>query len=815
MGLKRRDFFKIIAGSALSFPFLDCSTKKYFSSEGEDQWVPGIEKWIQSVCQACPGGCGILVKVVDGKAVKIEGNPAHPVNRGRLCPSGQAGLQMLYNPDRIKGSMKRVGGRSSMKWESISWNEALEILVTKLKDLKNSGEAHKVLLLNNENRGMSHELFERFMKVLGSPNYFYDDSNSSLIQAFYLAQGIASLLCYDLENSNYIISFGSSFLTDWPSPVQAMKAYAYLRQGRPGKKAKIIQVEPRFSITASRSDKWIPIKPGTEGLLALGIAYVIIKESLYDRNYIENFTYAFEDWTDERGEAHGGFKKLILNNYPLDFVSDATKVSVDTIVSLAKEFAANRPAIAMLDSNATSYSNGLYNALAIHSLNALVGSIDVPGGVLVKRDVPLRDLPAISADQATKEISLQPRIDSAGQGQFPLATSVPSLIPENIIKGKPYPINLLLLHKSNPLFSSPNLEAYRKAFEKIPFIVSFSSFMDESSQYADLLLPDKTYLEKHQYVESSPVSKIPVLGIGKPVIESLYDTRAAEDVILDAAHRLGSSFANHFPWKNSEEFLLYKIESLYQARKGIIFTDSFEEAQLRLFEERGWWIPQFTSASEFKEELIKKGGWWDPSYDFGIRSFVFRTPSKEYEFYSQLFVEKIKELTGEGQEYNKEVINLKIEARGDNVFMPHFERPQFSGDEKDYPLYLYIHQPLCLSHGYAADQPWFQEIMGFYINTNWDSWAEINPQTAAELGISDNDLIWVESVYGKIRVKSRIYSGAMAGVVSIPYGLGHKALGQWARNRGVNPLELVGPNLDKLTGLPLKFSTRIKIYKAK
>lgn len=819
MSLKRRDFLKIIGGGALTLPLLECSTKNYFSSIRKNEWVPGVEKWIQSLCQACPGGCGITVRVVDGKAKKIEGNPAHPVNRGALCPVGQAGLQILYNPDRIKGPMKKIGGRNSHKWQSISWEEALEILVSKLKELKNAGEAHKLVLLNGKERGMLSEIFDRFMNVFGSPNHINNDFNNSLIQAFYLTHGVDNLLAYDFENSNYILSFGSSFLTSWPSPVQSMRAYAFLRQGRPGKKAKIIQVEPRFSITACLSDKWIPIEPGTEGMLALGIAYVIIKERLYDRNFIEKFTFGFEDWKDEKGNTHYGFKSLISNRYRLDLVSETTGVSVDTIVTLAKEFAANKPAVAILDNNATNYSNGLYNALAIHSLNALVGSIDVPGGALVKRNVPLQDLPQVSVDDVTRKSLLQPRIDSSEKGRFPLASSIPSLIPDNILEGKPYPVNLLFLYKSNPLFSSPNSEKYRKAFEKIPFVVSFSSFMDESTQYADLILPDKTYLEKWQYVESSPVSKIPVVGIGKPVIENLFSAKSTEDIILDLAQKMGPSFVSHFPWKNSKDFLLYKIETLFRARKGIIFADHFEETQLKLLEERGWWVPQFSSAGEFKKELMKKGGWWDPTYDFGVRSFVLRTPSRKFEFFSRLFeerIEKIAEQIGENEGDNKEVIlkQLKLEARGDDIFMPHYENPQFRGEKKEYPLHLYIYQPFSSSHEYEANQPWFQEIMGFHLNMTWDSWAEIAPDTAAELGIADKDLIWIESVYGKVRVKAKIYSGAMPDVVAVPYGLGHRALGQWARNRGINPIELIGTNFDELTGLAVKSSTRVKVYKA-
>lgn len=814
MSLKRRDFIKIISGSALALPLLDCSNKGYFSSIRKGQWVPGVEEWVSSVCRACPGACGILVRVMDGKAVKIEGNPAHPVNKGKLCPLGQAGIQMLYNPDRIKGPMKKVGGRTSTQWADISWDEALEILVSKLKKLKTAGEGHKFVLLTEESRGMSHELFDRFMNAIGSPNHISDVSNASLVQAFTLTQGINHPLSYDFENSNYIISFGAGILTSWPSPVESMRAFAYLRQGRPGKKAKIIQVEPRFSITASRSDKWIPIKPGTEGLLALGLAYVIIKENLYERSYVENFTFGFDPWIDERGETHKGFGNLILNNYQLDFVSEATGVSVDTIVTLAKEFAGNKPAVAVADQNATDYSNGLYNALAIHSLNALVGSIDVPGGVLVKRDLPLQDLPVLTLDQAAKKSLSQRRLDSAENNQYPLAAAVPSLIPENILKGKPYPVELLFLCKSNPVFSAPNGEAFQKAFEKIPFIVSFSSFLDESALFADLVLPDKTYLEKYQYVESSSLSKIPVLGIGKPAVENLYNTRATEDVLLDLAQRMGEGFAPQFPWKNAREFLLYKIDSLFQARKGTIFTDAFEESQLKLLEERGWWVPQFSSAGEFKDELIKKGGWWDPYYDFGVKSFVFKTPSRKFEFYSQIFALKMAQLPSRPPRDPKEAGPRNREAKGDDVFMPHFEKPRFSGDEKEYPLYLHIHQPLSLSHSYSADQPWFQEIMGFYLNMNWDSWAEINPGTAEEFGIRDHDTIWIESIHGKVRVIAKIYPGAMPGVVSLPLGLGHKALGQWARNRGVNPMELVGASLDEWTGQVLKSSARIKVYKA-
>lgn len=760
-----------------------------------------------------------MVRVVDGKAVKIEGNPAHPVNRGKICAAGQSGLQLLYNPDRIKRPMKKVDGKGSNKWEPIDWEEALEILAEKLRVLRGSGQAHKVALVSGTPRGMIDEILGRFMSVLGSPNHIRSDSAASVAQAFYLAQGIDGFMAYDFENSNYILSFSSSLLTSWPSPVQSMSAYAYLRQGRPGKKAKIIQVEPRFSISASRADRWIPIEPGMEGLLALGIAYVLIKESLYEKGFIEKFTFGFEDWKDRNGDAHIGLKNQILERYSLDYVSEETGISADTIVSLAKDFAANKPAVAVFDSHATDYSNGLYNGLAIHALNAMIGSIDVRGGVLVKRKVLLQDLPPVSLDETARKSLMEPRIDCSTQNQFPLAASSPCLLPENILRDTPYPLEMLFLHKFNPLFSAPNAEEFRRAFQKIPFIVSFSSFLDESTSYADLILPDKTFLEKWQYVESSDVSKYPVVGIAQPVVPPLFETRAVEDVMLDLSQRMGPPFAGHFPWEDSKAFLLYKLDTLFKAERGTIFTDSFEEAQLKLLEERGWWVPQFSTAGEFNKELMKKGGWWDPAYDYGTRSAVYRTPSRRVEFYSQLFAQRIKKvvepLRSEGRE-EKEILKevLQTETMGDELFMPHYVEPQFEGDDEEFPYYLQIYNPIGFFHEHDANIPWFHEIMGFHLNMDWDSWAEINPETAKELGIHDGDFVWIESVHGKVRTRAKLFSGMNRDVISLPYGLGHEGLGQWAKERGVNPVQLLGSKYDPMTGLSLKSSVRIKVSKA-
>ncbi|MFQ6082697.1 MAG: molybdopterin-dependent oxidoreductase [Candidatus Aminicenantia bacterium] len=819
--MDRRDFLKIAGGTTiglalLEFPFCTLVPRKKIR-----KWQVEIERWIPSVCQECSGRCGIIVRVIGDRVVKIEGNPYHSTNRGKLCPKGHAGLQTLYNPDRLKGPMKKIGGKDSKEWKSISWEEAIDTVAKKLINLRNSGEPYSFVFWEKNSQGVMSELIGRFLEVYGSPNLIQDNSWEGIAKIHYLTQGVDKIFAYDFENSNYILSFRGDLLENWPSPIEAHRAYAHLRTRKTGKKAKIIQIDPRFSITAAKADKWIPINPGTEGVLALGIAYVIIKEELYNKNFITNYTFGFEDWKDSNGQTHIGFKSLVLAEYHLDYVSEITGVSVDTIIDLAKEFALSKPSVAVIGSNTTFYSNGLYNALSIHSLNALIGNVDMPGGILTQDKIPYSPFPEIERDNIAQKCLSIPRIDEAEGEKYPLASQVPSVIAEKIIKEEPYPIKILFLYQANPLFSLPDQKNLKKAFKKIPFIVSFSSFMDESTEWADLILPDHTYLEKWEDNPISPISYFTGLGISQPVIEPLYNTKHTGDVILSLAKKLGNPIDRNFPWKDFKELLFYKLEGIFKAQRGTIFTDSFEEAHVRLLEERGWWIPEYKTFDEFKKELLKKGGWWDPAYYYGKWGRVLRTPSRKFEFYSQLFEEKIRksldlkeENLWESRRTEKKMKELGINARGDKVFIAHYEPLRISERKEEYPFYLNFYQPLAFMNENGANQPWLQEIVGSYVNMKWDSWIEINPEKAKELGISENDWVWIESPFGKFRTRAKLFSGAMPEVVNIPYGFGHKALGQWAKDRGINPTELIGKDFDKLTGLPAKFSTKVKIYKA-
>lgn len=764
MSIKRRDFFKIAGGLSLCLPLYDCVVRQ-MDDISKSKWLSPVESWVPTVCRACSGGCGILVRVLDERAVKIEGNPLHPLNRGRVCPKGQAGLQLLYSPERVQTPLKRVGGRNSGRWHPISWPDALYIVTSKLKELRDSGKSHTVVFVGQDFQNTTEELIERFLNAYGSPNYIRLYDWVALRKSYYLTQGIPDLLAYDLEHSRYVLSFGADFLANWPTSMENQRIYGNRRANRD---IKIVQVEPRFSLSASRADRWIPINPGTQAFLALGISSVIIKENLYEETFLDRFASGFED-----------FKNVIVKEIRLDNISDLTGVPLQRIIEIAKEFATHQPAVAVADYNLSFLPNGLFTALVVHSLNALVGNIDRPGGILRQRRIPMRELPAVKLDaSATRGLS-QPRMDGLSKEER-LFFEEKSLV-DNILKKNPYEVNCLFISNQTGFSSSQISKGMKEILQNIPFVVSFSPFMDESSQFADIILPDTSYFERWQDHPVSSLLKIPVLGIGQPVVGPLYESKPLEDIILTIAKKLGPPLSENLPWESFKELLFYRLEGLFEARQGSVFALPYEETHLRIMQERGWWMPHHDSLGAFMKDLVEKGGWLDPSYHFDERGYMYQTSSRRFELPSFRHLQE----------------NL----------------PEISGDEDEYPYLLHLYDLPFTSTGTRTNLPWYQETIGFRFRMLWKTWVEVNPETAKELKIRDKDSVWVESPHAKIKAVAKVFPGAMPRVVNIPVGKEEDIPGQEGFKKRDHPLTLIGEAYDRQTGMVSRQSTRVKIYK--
>ncbi len=423
-GLTRREFListAVLAGGTLAVGGLTdlIDSLNIAAPEAGYHYVAGgVESFVPSVCLLCPSGCGIIARVVDGRVVKLEGNPMHPINAGVLCPKGQAAPELLYNPDRVSGPMRQVGGRGSGEWEPISWDEAVQTLADRLKALRDSGHPERAAMLYGETRGQMRDLLERFMQAVGSPNAISHDSLNVEVGrlASYLTQGVYDLPVYDFEHANYILSFGANLLEAGRTPQRTIGGYAYVRRGR-ARRGKIVMIDPRQGITGAKADEWVPIRPGTDAALALGIAHVLIVTGQFDSDFVQNYSFGFEDYIDPDRNHFQGFKNFVLDNYDPDTVEAITGVPSSSIFRMAGEFAENAPSIAVMPAKGGLLNgsvNGLYAAMAIHALNGLVGNIDQKGGVLTQRYMPCPEWPAMPQD-AVAEVGRQAeRVDGAG-----------------------------------------------------------------------------------------------------------------------------------------------------------------------------------------------------------------------------------------------------------------------------------------------------------------------------------------------------------------------------------------------------------------
>jgi anaerobic selenocysteine-containing dehydrogenase len=793
MKINRRNLLKMIGAATLGMTLPD---ELLHALPKEGEWVPYEEYWSTGICLQCPGGCGLRIRSVMKWPVKLEGIPDYPINKGKLCPKGQSGLQVLYDPDRIRHPLKRKGKRGEGNWEKISWEEGLSLVIRRLKTLRQEERSHQLMVLGGRYRGHMLELMDRFLRAYGSPNHLgnpYRDSEG-VVKGHLFTMGARDFLAIHWEETNYVLSFEESLLESSRPLVRNLWGYGFLRRGRPGVRGKLVQVEPRLSVTASKADQWIPIHPGTHAAFALGIAHWIIKEKKYDRAFVEHYTFGFEDWK-ERGKTRMGFKTLVLNEYSPRQVAQIAGIPEETIVQIAQEFSSHRPAVAISGRGMAMQTNGTYAQMAIDSLNALVGSIDSRGGLLLQRRPPFRAWPPAEKDTLSEKGLSKPRADGAGDMPFPFAEELPYTLAEKLQKGEPYPIDTLWVYYTNPLFNLPESEMLRRALEKVPFIVSFSPFMDETTLSSDLVLPDGTYLERWQDDGGEPGPGFPMFGLRSPAIQPLlYDVRNTGDVLIQIAKGLGGSVARSFPWKDFQEALKDSIKGVFLSRRGSIKAEDFDE---------------------FWQALVERGGWWDAHYPFGEWRKKFNTPSGKFEFFSLAMERRLEQIAKKTSKALDQILQeLQIQAKGDKAFLPHFEKPRLIGDEKEFPFHLLSYVPMTAAEGRGANQPFLQEIYGSQLKERWDSWVEINPETALAMGIGDGDMVWVESKAGKARVKARHFPGAQAQCVHIPYGQGHKAYGRWAKGRGVNPVELLLRNYDHLGGFVSYYSARVKVYKA-
>ena len=602
MKIDRRSFLSlgvgVAAGTALSpLPWKLTDDLSIWTQNWP--WTPvpeiGETSYVNSVCTLCPGGCGISVRKVEDRGVKIEGMKGHPVNQGGICALGLSGLQLLYGPTRIKSPLKRVGKRGEGQWAKISWEQAIAETAEKLDGFRTSGNSHTVAGIAGSRQGTVSQLFSRFLTAYGSPNLFHTLSSADTYQlALQHMNGVSAAPAFDLENADFVLSFGCGLLEGWGSPVRMFKANTGWKKA----KARVIQIESRLSRTAAKADRWITIVPGTEAALALGVAHVLIKEMLYNKDFVDNYAYGFESFVTGKGEMKKGFKQTVLEDYSPETVARITGIDPSAIILLAREFAKAKAPLALCGKGQGRVPGSLSEAMAVHALNAMVGSVNRKGGVC---SLPLMDVqgwPEVAMDPEAAAGMNKPRLD----GALPKSPGCINQLASAILSGKGYPLNALFVLESNPLYTLADSKTVKEAFDKISFVVSLSSFMDETARYADLVLPNHIYLERLEDVPTPTGFPKPVISLSKPVFKPQHNTKHAGDTLILLAKELGGAVAEAFPWDN--------------------FEACFDQAmgdKLKTLQKKGFWIDSDAAVPQWKDSFKTSSG----KFDFAAASAGF------------------------------------------------------------------------------------------------------------------------------------------------------------------------------------------------
>jgi anaerobic selenocysteine-containing dehydrogenase len=635
---------------------------------------------------------------------KIEGNPAHPVNRGKLCARGQAAPQELYHPDRVPQPLKRSGPRGSGSFTKISWEEGLKLLTGNLENLQREKATDRLALLTPQLTGAMAEVATAFMRSFGSPNHLsFELLGSDWLRAAALQSfGAAGLPWYDLGETRYLLSFGADFIENHLSPVHYGDAFGRMRQGRDTVRGHFTYAGGRMSLTCASADRWMPAQPGSEGALALGMARLILAEELFDSGSLASCGLHREELLQR------------LERYDIKRVAEQTGISQQAIAEVAREFATTRPALAMAGEALAFQTNGMDSVRAVQLLNLLVGNLNVPGGVFPDGSSP--------------------------DGPMDSFAGLLSLI-EKMHGGW---IRVALCH-GDPVHTVPRSTGFQEALARVPFIVSFSTLLDETALHSDLILPDHSALESWGEMIPLAGSRERVIGLMQPVVMPLFDTRQFPDVLMAAAHELGGKMAEEYPYQSYLEKLKDAMKKRVRSPAGMDF-------------EVVW------------ADLLSKGGLFEK-----------------------------KNVRGKGYRW----------LPGSSI--PEPARPLFAGDKGDYPLHLQVYPSTAFYDGRGAALPWLQQLPDPMTTVVWDSWVEINPRTAADLGIAFGDLVEVASLHGTLRLPAVIYPGIRPDMVAIPLGQGHREMGRYARGRGVNPLDLVAIYFEGSKPLPAWNATRVRV----
>ncbi len=839
--LSRRTFVKasVTTGAAVVFSNgLKLEMKAL--AAGTASSIEGMGKWMPATCQGCTSWCSLQVYIIDGRAVKVRGNPHSKVNVGACCPRSHLGLQQLYDPDRLKVPMKRTnpkkGRHEDPKFVPISWDEALNTIADKIMELRKNNETHKYMLMRGRYSYMRDIIYDRMTKIIGSPNNISHSALCAEAEKFgsFYTEGYWGYRQYDVTNARYILLWGAD-------PLSANRQVSYYSKvwGDAVDRATIAIVEPRLSATATKADEWMPIKPGHDGALAVAIAHVLLTKGLWFKPFVGDFADGLnrfvpgqmvDEETFEEIHTYGVVKwwNHELKDKTPEWAAKITGLDAAQIKRVATDYGKAAPhAISWLGGGPSMQVRGGFTGMAVHALNGIVGAVDNEGGTLLANKEYTGKFPKPDnfIDDIAKKGKKQKKIDQRGRLQFPCikkgkpgSAVLTNNSADGIIKEDPYDIKVAIAYMNNFAFSAPQPERWEQALSKIPFLTHITTNASEFSWFADILLPDSHHMfEKWGYVKSH-ANGYRHVTLMQPIVKQTYDYKTDETEIpwLIAEKLAKRGFDNLF-----RHFKEYKDPATGEAPKN---EKEFALYSLKYATQNLWDPAKYKGGDKFKgwEDFAKTGVWNSNPYPFRKRWGKMKTKTKKFEFYS----ETLKAALGKHAENHGVTINEVMKAtnylaRGEMAFIPHYEEPFILGDERNYPFVHVDHKSRLNREGRSANCTWYYDFKDIDPGDEaWDDVAKINPVDARPLGIKSGDPIKLVSPTGSLSCTAKLWEGVRPGTVAKCYGQGHWAYGRLASKdfgkvpRGGNNNDIIPAQYEALSGSSAYYGvTRVRVEK--
>ena len=907
-----------------------------------------------TTCYMCACRCGIRVTLRDGEIRYIQGNPDHPINKGVICAKGSSGIMKQYSPARLtKPLMRRAGSdRGDSDFEEISWDKAFEILEERLGHLRTT-DPKKFALFTG--RDQMQALTGLFAKQYGTPNYAAHGGFCSVNMAAGMIYTIGGSFWEfggpDLERAKLFVMIGTA--EDHHSNPMKTELSKFKRQG-----GKFISINPVRTGYSAIADEWIPIKPGTDGALFLALTNEIIKQGLYDRDFLVQYSNAPELVNmDENSSEYGmfirfevpleegcfdpqnklwwdrdldtaisthtpgadpyllgefkledgtpvkpSFQLLVdrVKEYTAEWASEITGIPAETIVRLAREMGitardekielpipwtdtwgdehetvTGNPVAFHAMRDLAAHSNGFQTIRAMSILMSILGTIDRPGGFrhkppfprpippcakppndprAVKPNTPLDGMPlgwpADPDDLFVNDDGSPVRIDKAFSWEHPL--SVHGMMQNTITnawRGDPYPIDTLFLFMANMAWnSSMNTSEIRKMLNdknedgeyKIPFLVVADAFQSETVAFADLVLPDTSYLERHDVMSmlDRPISEFdgPVDSVRIPVLPPTGDSKPFQEVIIELGSRLKlPAFVNADGSRKYRDYPDFVINYETSPGSGIGFLAGWRgkggEKFMKGEPNPKQWEMYEKNNCVFQYELPKSYQYmrnWNQGYlEWAKRHALLRfTEPVNIHIYSEV-LQKFR-LAAQGKSDGKQPpdhLRQRVETHFDPL--PFYSQPLESqqSDLHKYPLNAITQRPMAMYHSWDSQNPWLRQIHTY-------NFMYVNTKTAREAGIEDGGWMWAEPMHGKVRCLCRYSEAVEPGTIWTWNAIG-KASGTWGLDGDANESKqgfllnhLIGEELppsedgdhlsnsDPVTGQAGWYDVHVRIYPA-